>query len=888
MLIGWLAVIFMGTAGPPAGGQNDPFARAGEVFRFSFEKDEDRDFNYQPDDWSRRKGPRFPTYVRSEIDRHVARHGDWSLRFDVNGGRAVYYSPPKRTDALHAYVFDGWVRTEGLKNDAAMISLSFLNHKRHRVQRVLSRPVTGTHDWVRVRIGPVFPKDDAWFVVVGCHIVPGKGPRDLSGRVWFDNLRMGRLPQLTLVDNYESHFKLPGEQVRISAHVGGLDPGPKYTLRMKLSDRNGRLVRESTRELSPPSVTEGSRLKPLNEVWLLPPQPRGFYRVQAALRRNGEVIIERNTTLIVMDAIQHRREGEFGWSIRRGAGTMPLKDLAKVASLAGIHWLKYPMWQTVSAGRPNSPEEIVELGDILAHRRIILVGVLGEPPVDLREKFASEWTGVSEVFTLPPKFWWPSVEPVIARYSSLVRHWQAGDDHDRSFVGLSALPATVATLKREFDRIGRDTRILVPWKWNTPPPGREQLPHTLLSIAGPLPPKVNDLDVALHSGRIGAAPRWVVIRPTVGASESASRRGSNLVKQIVAAKAGRADAILADDVFHRDHGLLTSSGAPTPLFIPWRTTALALQDAEFAGSLKLTNGSRNYVFTRDGEGMIVLWRDEPGTEEIYLGPDGKVIATDIWGRQTPVPMNAARNRQVVSVGPEPVILRGCTEGILRLRLSLRFQVRQFQSRHGGQSQAILGRNMFGQGISGRVKLNLPRGWSITPGAWQLRAGVGEEFKLPATITVPSNASLGDVPVAIDFQVSADQPYSFRIHRTIRIGMEDVAMEVYDRKLKNGRLEIRQVITNNTKPTEILSFRTNLFVPGYRRQRRDVVKLGNGKDKKFYFLPDAEALRGKTLWIRAEQIDGNRVLNVRWKALENKVPEDKPKGTAGPRKKKSSG
>jgi hypothetical protein len=154
--------------------------------------------------------------------------------------------------------------------------------------------------------------------------------------------------------------------------------------------------------------------------------------------------------------------------------------------------------------------------------------------------------------------------------------------------------------------------------------------------------------------------------------------------------------------------------------------------------------------------------------------------------------------------------------------------------------------------------------------------VGEDFQLPATITVPSNASLGDVPVSIDFQITADQPYSFRIHRSFRIGMGDVAMQVFDRKRKDGRLEIRQIITNNTTPPEILSFRTSLFVPGYRRQRRDVVKLGNGKDKKFYFLPDAEALRGKTLWIRAEQIDGNRVLNFRWKALENETPETEPK------------
>jgi hypothetical protein len=43
----------------------------------------------------------------------------------------------------------------------------------------------------------------------------------------------------------------------------------------------------------------------------------------------------------------------------------------------------------------------------------------------------------------------------------------------------------------------------------------------------------------------------------------------------------------------------------------------------------------------------------------------------------------------------------------------------------------------------------------------------------------------------------------------------------------------------------------------------ITRLGRGEDRKIYVLPDAESLRGKELWLRAEQVDGLRVLNYKW-------------------------
>lgn len=106
------------------------------VITYSFETKEDRDFDDQPDDWSRRKGPGYPRYVDVSIDRNFGHLGQQSLHFKVNGGHATVYSPPEKIDSDHAYVFRGFIKTQRLKNDAALISLSFLDHKRQRVQKL--------------------------------------------------------------------------------------------------------------------------------------------------------------------------------------------------------------------------------------------------------------------------------------------------------------------------------------------------------------------------------------------------------------------------------------------------------------------------------------------------------------------------------------------------------------------------------------------------------------------------------------------------------------------------------------------------------------------------------------------------------------------------------
>ena len=76
----------------------------------------------------------------------------------------------------------------------------------------------------------------------------------------------------------------------------------------------------------------------------------------------------------------------------------------------------------------------------------------------------------------------------------------------------------------------------------------------------------------------------------------------------------------------------------------------------------------------------------------------------------------------------------------------------------------------------------------------------------------------------------------------------------------GEMEVRQTLTNQGKKPA--GFRCDLLVPDRRRQSTEVLIQPAGKSELTYRLPDGEQLLGKTIWLRAEEIDGPRVLNYR--------------------------
>jgi len=839
------------------------------VLTYSFETKEDLDFDDQPDDWSRRKGPGYPQYIDVSLDRKLGHSGQQSLHFAVNGGHATVYSPPEKIDADHAYLFRGYIKTQRLKNDAALISISLLDHTRRRIQKYVSRPVTGTHQgWVEVTIGPMTPKPNVRFVVIGCHVAHNK-QKDISGDIWFDDLWLGSLPQLDLLNNYHRHFIDHSAEIRVSSRISGLNPKNKYHLDLELVDSQDQKVANSSLKLltnpEDAKTVVDSRLLEGNkhtEVWRLKPMEYGFYEVRSKLVRDQKSILAKKTSFAVIDLVTPRPVGEFGWTIDQENEELPINELPDIAAQAGINWMKYPLWNVMSTGDIHRPSQLAEMLDQCSNRGITPIGLLNHPPQKLRSQFAKDWEGVSGIFTMPPSFWASSLEEVFARYTSLVNYWQLGSDEDSSFIGMRNLNQTLSKVKTQLDLIGRDTHVGIHWNWKTPLPAKSPS-YTFMSINNKEQLSIEDLERQLQIAK--ATPRispiWVTLTPLPKDGYLPEERGVDLAKRMVTAKYMGADGIFASSIFNEQHGLLNQNGSPTLLFLPWRTVALALQGSKYIGAFNLPNKSVNHVFTRDEEAILFVWNHEPTNEVVYLGED--VYATDVWGRRISLERDSETRRHILPVSPSPIIVRKCNREIAHWRMATQFETGKSKSEYGGHVDAIIGKNAFSQSIRGKATLNVPKGWETEPREWEFNAAAGENYRLETFMTLPSNASLGKKDVSIDFEIFAERKYSLRVHRPYHVGLGDIVFKVNDRKLEGNLLEVEQIIVNNTSPLETLQFRCSLFVPSMKRLQRFITELRNGQDRKLYYLPNAESLKGKELWIRAEQTNGRRILNYRW-------------------------
>ncbi|HUQ70235.1 MAG TPA: hypothetical protein VM165_11960, partial [Planctomycetaceae bacterium] len=432
------------------------------VSRFTFSTQEDSNLDGIPDDWTRRKGPGFPRYITARIDTTAGHADQSSLRMQANSGAAIYYSPLIPIDRLHTYHFEGHLRTEGMQNDAALVTVSLLDHRRRRVQRFVTKPVLGTHaDWVPVEVGPINPDASVRFAVIGCHLVPGAGKQhDIGGKVWFDDLTLGQLPRMQLESNFIHHFLNSDSPVKVQCQISGLDAGHEYRMEMSLCDSAGKVIHSTREPLTADPPTDPSMrylaeyIEPQTMTWDLPKQVPGFYSVSAILHRDGMPVEEQNTTLSVLQLIDNPYpRGEFGWSLTHELPERERLELPQITAQAGINWLKYPLWRTMQDHDPQAAGNVAEMLDKLSNQGITPIALLSEPPDVVRSQFAKNWRGVNEVFSLSTAFWRNSLGPIVARYSSTVQYWQLGGENDTSFLGSQSLPHNLTAVREEIRNI---------------------------------------------------------------------------------------------------------------------------------------------------------------------------------------------------------------------------------------------------------------------------------------------------------------------------------------------------------------------------------------------------------------------------------------------------
>jgi hypothetical protein len=853
-------------AAPPAASIDARYPQAVVVYHNRFDESADRNFDDWPDDWSRRRGPQYPHYVRVRIAPIADRPGERSLRVDLNGGAVEVQSPPVPIQASSSYVLEVLLKAESLTGDVAGISLVFLDADRQPLETFRCEPVRDAASWRKLRLGPVATRHrGARFAVIVLHVTPTARP-DLTGKVMFTDVWLASLPSMSIETNQPRNLFAAPSDVEIRCQLSGFREAHGQ-LTFQLYDALEKPVDQFTQTIdqqvdaAPATAASAAAAGPTATMrWRPKIAEPGFYRARVAMHAGDRLILERELSLAILQFTPPTAGNEFGWSLPLGADPMPLAALPPLLKQAHVGWIKFPLW--FSDQQSQQVQELVRFVERMGDQGIEMVGLLDQPPADVRGKFGNKAVlRAADLFTPEPEVWYPSLEPVMTQLSMKVRRWQLGGDDDVSLMGYPDLRTKVAVVKQQFDRIGQDLQLGLGWRWQGEVP-EERLPWSFVNLSSEPSLTAQELAAYLAPLSEAATERWVAIQPLPRGQYATAARAADLAHRMLAARQHGAARVFVPQPFDDECGLLCRDGTPGELLCPWQVMAAALASTRHLGSLQLAGGSRNELFARGDEAVLIVWNSRPTRERIEL--DSQLSQTDLWGRR--VAPNSADGGQSFEAGPLPTIVRGLNLPVAQTAMSLQLSENRFPSVFGvAHATSIALENPFPRGASGKLRFRLPEGWQIEPGEVDFKLAAGERMQADVKLRFPFDANSGTQTVKIDVQMSADRSYRFAIERQIHVGLGDVTLSASSELADNGELVVRQRLHNHTD--QPVSFRCDLFAAGRRRLRTQVFDLGRGEDMQTYRLPAGRELLGQTLWIRAEELQGARVLSHRFRAEE---------------------
>jgi hypothetical protein len=828
------------------------------IYQCDFEQASDEDYDKWPDGWTRRRGSGFPHYLSIEISPEASATGGHCLRFDLDGGAAVAYSPAVAIDPRHDYVLQARLATREIVHDRAWLSIEFLDQERRPLETIVSEKYAAVGEWIPLVIGPLRSSNAAarW-ARIALHLEPGE-KQDLRGAALFDDIRFVQVPRLDL-QIVEPHPLYPaGEPILVRCRVSGYQSAPP-DVQIELSDALGNLLDRHRLQLEPIADAEaaaGGHYLPddyhVAEVdWTLPLSQPGYYCLIATVSHEAVVLYRRELRVAIVDRVARPERGEFGWTLPRGEQSLSLAALAQWAGQAGIQWIKFPLWY--DANDQARVDGLTWFADRLNAQGIGLIGLLSDPPPQTaRVMSVAPGDAVANLFSQDAALWYPSLEPVMARLSLKVRWWQLGNDDDGSLSGVRDPLATVARVKKQLDEIGQNCHVGVAWNWLDDVPRGKKVPWSFVSRYAEPSLAAGELAEYLAATRNRVPNQWISLHLLDPGRYDTTARVADLVLRIVAAKEQGVEKIFFNDPLNPRGGLIREDGAAAELLLPWRTTALALSGAKYLGQLELPGRSENRVFVRGKQVVAVLWNGTPTSETIDGGR--QIRASDVWG-QVSEPVEGPAGR-TVEVGPLPTFVFGLNEATVRWKMSVAFDRDRLPSVFGAPHYVrVKWRNYFDQPAGGKVRIVAPGGWRVSPDAIDLKMAAGESIQQTLEVVVPPSASCGREWLRLDFDIQAGEPHVFSVRRPIELGLGDVYLEFSTHLNSAGEMEVEQRMINHTD--ERVSFRCHLSVPDRRRLRTQVWKLPPGDDVQTYRLPAGEELVGQMLRLQAEEVGGKR-------------------------------
>ena len=854
-------------------------ARAVEVSRVlkSFDFEERRLGNEEdlPMHWVKVAGAGLPHYVNGRLatDRH--RSGDYSFRFDLNGGGLVYrYGPGsiKVQQGAH-YRVDGFCQTTVLPNARARMTAYFADQDGHTLESSVRHSElyasTDGASWKQLSVMLTADSPLADSLVIELELLqpvqyltvdPAAHTlfeQDIHGSAWWDDISVSQVPAVGLRTGRAANIFRRDEPVRLSVLISDRST-EDLVARLAVIDAVGNEVYQRTGkpELLPADPPGAQQRRMLLD---LPPLPPGWYQVRLGMSSGGQALQSRTINVVVLcdSGKPVRSDGRFGFV----ATDLPFEaweELPQVLPLMSAGRVKLAVWN----GQRNVEEShgaefdrlLRELGELGVSSTACLVA----PPPALSKKLNGG--GWGKLLKLKPEEWQPDLAFLVSRHANHVQRWQLGADDSDAFVSDPGARLAYQAVYQQFSALVQKPDLAMPW-----PAWYELAGDLPATVALNVPPSVLPPQLPLYIQDLRGRTDHnisLTLQPLDRARYGRDVQIRDLAQRVIyalAADAERIDLPLPITMVSDDGGL---SSQPEELLVVMRTLITTLSGAKYKGRVAVSDTIEAFLFDRDGQGIIALWSkaDSAGTKELALNLGERPVRVDLWGNAAPLlrPRGEQRGRVTLSVGAMPIFLVDIDGAQAQLRASVALDQPLLESSFRPHERRIRFVNSYAKAITGSLHLVAPDGWTLNPPTFSFNLNPGEKFDQPLTLQFPYNSFAGAKTLKCEFMITGESNPTFSVPLTLRLGLSDVGSQTI--ALRDGRdIFVQQEITNYGEHP--ISYTAFAMYPDQARQERLILNLAPGSTTvrryRFTNVPSGQPVPVR---VGLKELEGNRILN----------------------------
>jgi hypothetical protein len=858
-----------------------------------------------PMNWTKVEGPGLPHYVNGRLTTDRARSGQYSFRFDLNGGSLVYRYDAGRIKVQQGahYRIEGYAQTTALANARARITAYLVDLDGVVISSTITQSnVYGAkaddEGWQKLSLELSADTPRAASLVIELGLLQPQfyapnslGQRtlftqDIRGSAWFDDITVSQVPRIHISTDRPGNIFRQGDAMRLQVLVSDRFTDDLAT-RLTVRDAQGRTVHQRSGALE--IATAESLGTGRKRLWVtLPPFDPGWYTVSLVMTSRGQYVGSEHLDLVLLaDAgLPPNPDHRFG-VVATDLPFAAWNELPDLLPYLGVGRLKLGVWSKHGDVQQIDSAAFDAMLVRLQEQHIIPTGCLVDVPPAVAEKLlarqrlvdaAQAFSGVvpkastsdsawPHLLKASKEDWQPYLAQLIARHANHLERWQLGADGTDDFVTDPAMRQVYDKVYAEFAALISKPDLAMPWPAWYELDGR--IPAT---VALSVPPSVLPSQIPLYIQDLRSQSQGQQRQHNLSITlqtldrerygrEVQIRDFAQRVIYALASDAKRIDLPLpftvrssAGDEFNKQ---------PQELFMVMRTLISTLGGATFKGKVPIADGVEAFLFERGGQGILALWDrgNVPGAKELPLNLGDRPRRVDLWGNVTPLlnpGFRKSAGNTALTVGAMPILLVDIDAQLALLRASIAIDRPLIESSFQAHTRRLRFTNPYKTAISGSVRLRGPSGWTINPPAHNFNLNPGETYDRDMTIEFPYNSYAGPKTIEAEFTLQADRPATFTVPLTLQLGLSDVGMQTM--AIREGKdVIVQQTLQNyGDRPIDYTAF---AIFPGQARQERLVANLAPGRATiKRYRFENADVTPGTRIRIGVKELNGSRILN----------------------------